>query len=602
MKKLRIRAGICLMAAVLMCCGPFSVVSKAELIYTEDNQYVSQSSIPRGKIGRNMDVTFTLYNTSGHDWKDVKITIQNPHQEFGYPGQEEEYIFPFEKTAEKTLTGTTRDGAKRSVSIPVKVRADLKEGYYWAEVDIEGETYNERINVYVSMPKEGETEENEKQVNFVMGEGQSTPYGVYPNVLDFSINMRNSGLNEALDVTVQMVLDADSAKFPFDINDGNYDRTFEKIAAGETVVLPYSMAIRADTYSGFYPLTFKITYRDTATGELKEEENSFWVRIKNKEKEDKSTSEWNEHSTTSARIVVDGFHTVPEEIIAGEPFQLFLNMKNASSNIDASNIMFTLESETSGGSGGSSSGGGGSVFTTQSGSSSYVVNSLKPGEATELQFAMQSIAGIDQRSYYLNIKAKYDSPDYKNAEATVRIDIPVHQIPRMNVGNIEVLPDSINVGSESNIMFPINNTGKVILYNVMASFEADSIVPAEAYVGNIQPGQTGNVDVMLSGAAPTADDGTVKIHITYEDEYGEVQEPVEKELTLFVNEPVEDMGGDMMAGDFGDVPMEPTFMQKYLKFFVAAAVLAGAVVIFSVIRHRQKKKKAALEGLEDEIS
>ena len=50
------------------------------------------------------------------------------------------------------------------------------------------------------------------------------------------------------------------------------------------------------------------------------------------------------------------------------------------------------------------------------------------------------------------------------------------------------MPDAIEVGSETNVMFGINNTGKVILYNVMARFEADSIQPADSYVGNIKPG------------------------------------------------------------------------------------------------------------------
>ncbi|MFT4004798.1 MAG: hypothetical protein QM683_03800 [Lacrimispora sp.] len=83
-------------------------------------------------------------------------------------------------------------------------------------------------------------------------------------------------------------------------------------------------------------------------------------------------------------------------------------------------------------------------------------------------------------------------------------------------------------------MFPINNTGKVLLYNVTASFQGDSIQPADSYVGNIKPGESGNVDVMLTGAAPTTDDGKIKILITYEDENGVVSQPVEKEMTLNV--------------------------------------------------------------------
>ncbi len=326
------------------------------------------------------------------------------------------------------------------------------------------------------------------------------------------------------------------------------------------------------------------------------EEETFWVHIKNKDKDDTS-GDFNEHDRTKARIVVDGFETIPETIIAGEPFRLVLRMKNASSSLAASNILFTMESEKVDNS---------SVFTTESGSSSVVVNSLSAGEVTELTFDLLSRAGIDQRSYALTIKETYDSPEFKNASESVTIDIPIKQIARLNTGTMEVMPDSITVGSESNIMFPINNTGKVILYNVMVAFEADSIQPTDTYVGNIKPGETGNVDVMLSAVAPTQDEGKVKVLITYEDENGEVQPAVEKELTLFVTEAMDDDFGmdNIDVGDFSDIPMENgSFFGKYKIQIIAGGILAAAAVVFFLIR-RKKKKKAQQEedDLGDEIS
>ncbi len=183
------------------------------------------------------------------------------------------------------------------------------------------------------------------------------------------------------------------------------------------------------------------------------------------------------------------------------------------------------------------------------------------------------------------------------------IDIPIYQIARLNTGTIEVMPEAINVGSDSNIMFPINNTGKVILYNVMVAFEADSIAPVDTYVGNIKPGETGNVDGMVSGIAPTMDDGKVKIKITYEDENGVVQDPVVKEMSLYVSEPVMMDENDIMVGDFGDVPMEPESpMKKYGKYLAAAAVIVLGAVAAVVIIRRKKKKNAEEEDLTDEIS
>ena len=600
MKKLK--KGLVIAMAALMMFGSIPVrTAYAGMMDTTNNETVISSGIAKGKIGRSMSVSFTIRNNSGSDWENVKVAIANSG---GYISDssslEDDYVFPFEVTnntfTERSI-GPIKSGKSRSASVSAKVRSDIKEGYYTFPVEVranDGTVAEEYVNIWVTVPKDTDEEDKEKTAAFVMGENQSTPYGVYPNVLNYNINLRNSGLVGAKDVTVSMVLSKDSAEFPFDINDGNYDRNFEKIDAGETVSVPYSLAIREETYSGHYPIKFNITYRNAADSELKTEEEIFYVRVRNKEKDD-TTGDFDKNNRKQARLVVDSFETNPSNIIAGESFELVLRMKNASASIPASNILFALESEKD-------SENGSAVFSTESGSSAIAVNSMAPGEVTELRVNMQSKAGVAQRTYALTIKETYDSPEYKNAVESVVIDIPLRQIARLNTGTIEVMPESITVGSESNIMFPINNTGKVILYNVMVTFEADSIKPTDTYVGNIEPGKTGNVDVMLSGMAPTADDGKIKMNITYGDENGEVQPAVTKELSLYVTEEIPMDFGDMEAGNFEDMGMEePSFFQKYkMIIFPAIAVVVVAVVV--VIRIRKKKKAAKEEGMDDEIS
>ena len=70
------------------------------------------------------------------------------------------------------------------------------------------------------------------------GENQSTPRGVYPNVLDFDVNFRNKRETTAQDITISMGLSEDNTKFPFEINDGNYDRTYDRIQPGESGFCP----------------------------------------------------------------------------------------------------------------------------------------------------------------------------------------------------------------------------------------------------------------------------------------------------------------------------------------------------------------------------
>ena len=489
--------------------------------------------------------------------------------------------------------GKLKDGRSKTVSLSARVRRDLEEGYYPVKIRIEGEhgAYEEDwVNVWIKKSVDtDDDEDDDTTVDIVLGEGQSTPDGVYPNVMNFSINMRNASRIDLYDVNATLELSEDKDKYPFEINDANYDRRFEKVGAGETVSLDYSMAIREDVYTGYYPIKTIIYYRDSSngTGDIMKLERSFYVRVHNKEKED-DLGEFDKNDREMARLIVDSYETVPAEVYAGQEFELILRMKNASSQISASNILFTMESEKVSES---------AVFTMESGSSSMTVDRLNPGEVTELRVKMVPGAGVDQRSYALTINETYDSPEFKNAEEQVTVDIPVKQEPRLNIGTFEIMPESITVGSESNVMFQINNTGKVTLYNVMARFEADSINPAEGYVGNIKSGETGNVDVMLTGIAPTADDGTINITISYEDVNG-VPSEVKKTILLTVTEEIPMDMGDMSWME--EVPEEPSGPGKGLIAVFVGIAAAGGAGAFLFIRHRKKKKAELQEEEEDE--
>lgn len=591
----------CLAAVLFLMAVPFPAYAAEVAIYSD--------KITRGKTGKTMTVSFTVENRTGNKIEDLYIAFDTSGGEIwdeDAEAMEYGYAFPFEVTGslndrEHPKSVGTLD-KKKTVSLSGRVRSDLQEGYYKVPVivfqKVGSDSYDqigyENLQVWITKST-GSDSDDEDEVNtydFVLGEGQSTPDGVYPNVMNFSINLRNNSPATVYNIKASMVLDPDSTKFPFEINDVNYDRMFEKIAVDETVSLDYSFAIREDTYTGYYPIGLKIYYSDSSTGnELETFETSFYVRVHNKEKEDEY-DEFNEHDRTKARMIIDGFRTEPATIIAGEAFDLILTVKNASTSVSASDILMTVESEKASES---------PVFTTAAGSSSISISSLGAGQSKEVRLSLSSRAGVDQRSYGLTFKAKYDSPEYKNAEDTLTVDIPIKQIPRLNTSTFEIMPEAISVGEESNVMFGINNTGKVILYNVMVKFEADSIQTTDTYVGNVKPGETGNVDCMIVGTAPTMDDGKVKVTISYEDENGEVSQE-QKELSLFVSEPME-MDEDMMAGNFDMEPVEePGFLEKYQDVLLPVSLAAVGVLtlILAGIGIRSHKRKKEQESFEDD--
>ena len=574
-------------------------------------------------IGKNGTVSVTLMNMEDKDWIETEIWIaseddfrnhysdeitktEDRDSEESSIVQSMKTIYPFEVTDSLNRhykVGHVNKKAKKTVNLNVNVKKGLEEGYYPILIYIskraQGEDgmsseYAKTIMAWIETKKTtgtSETDEDSSEpVAFALGENQSTPSANYSEVMNFDVNVRNTGYKTAYDVRVDMELSEDITKFPFEINDGNYDRQMGNMNPDQTVAVPFSMAVREKAKSGYYPIKFKIRYRENENGNFAAPvEATFYVRVYGKDEDDSLDSEAGENERTKARIIVDSFETDPAEIYAGQDFTLKVRMKNASNSIAASNILFTFESETVSDS---------PVFTTVNGSNSVVVNSLAPGASDTLTIKFSSSPTAEQRSYTITINEQYDSPEFKNAKEAVKIAVGLKQEARLNTGTIEVMPDAISVGEESNVMFSINNTGKVMLYNVNAVFEADSIQKNEAYVGNIEPGKSGNVDTMINGIAPTTDDGKVKLSITYEDENGKVS-TVEKEIQLMVNEDQsmdESNVDDTWNSD--DVQPEPSTTDKLKHLAIPVGIVGVVLAAVILVVIRRKKKKA---GMDDEI-
>ena len=574
-------------------------------------------------IGKNGTVSVTLMNMEDKDWIETEIWIaseddfrnhysdeitktEDRDSEESSIVQSMKTIYPFEVTDSLNRhykVGHVNKKAKKTVNLNVNVKKGLEEGYYPILIYIskraQGEDgmsseYAKTIMAWIETKKTTGTsetnEDNSEPVAFALGENQPTPSANYSEVMNFDVNVRNTGYKTAYDVRVDMELSEDITKFPFEINDGNYDRQMGNMNPDQTVAVPFSMAVREKAKSGYYPIKFKIRYRENENGNFAAPvEDTFYVRVYGKDEDDSLDSEAGENERTKARIIVDSFETDPAEIYAGQDFTLKVRMKNASNSIAASNILFTFESETVSDS---------PVFTTVNGSNSVVVNSLAPGASDTLTIKFSSSPTAEQRSYTITINEQYDSPKFKNAKEAVKIAVGLKQEARLNTGTIEVMPDAISVGEESNVMFSINNTGKVMLYNVNAVFEADSIQKNEAYVGNIEPGKSGNVDTMINGIAPTMDDGKVKLSITYEDENGKVS-TVEKEIQLMVNEDQsmdESNVDDTWNSD--DVQPEPSTTDKLKHLAIPVGIVGVVLAAVILVVIRRKKKKA---GMDDEI-
>lgn len=438
-----------------------------------------------------------------------------------------------------------------------------------------------------------------------VGDNWQTPIVSYGQGVSIVLPIVNFGTEELNDLIVEPETSTLVTEWPFEPDMTNYLQTEPYIPGCKTKEqamenrreFTFHFKTRSDVMSGYYPLKFRISY--TKAGIRCEEPAELTVYVKTIGKPGSGIIGGNgqEASGSKPRIVVTGFETNPKEVYAGETFTLTIHVQNTANDTAVTNVLFDMQAAQEGEDKTNTY----SAFLPTSGSSSVYMEQISPNTSADIVIEMTAKADLAQKPYVLDVNMKYDAGTVFDLTDKASVSIPILQESRFDTSIPEVVPDNIEVGSQSNVMLSIYNTGKTTLYNVQVKFFADSIDEASAFVGNLQSGNTGNVDVMLTGSAPTMDDGTVKLEISYEDEAGNVT-TAEKEITLFVSEAfMEDMYMDDM-GMMEDGMMEGEGnggSKTKLIIGIAAAVIvvaaAGLTVFFKI---RKKKRMAAAEAAE----
>ncbi len=433
--------------------------------------------------------------------------------------------------------------------------------------------------------------------NIMIGGNWVTPVanaGRHVNVVLPVVNMGRTRVKNAV-VTPQ--ISDDASKWPFEIETSNYTQTIDILPGtddGGTDMerrreLTWTLKTRKDAPSGYMPIAFDVTFE-------KEDRTLETVTLTSYVNVVGTTGVSADGTASTPRVIVTGFSTSPEVVHAGETFTLTLHMQNTSKATAVQNMLFDIQAASES----TDTTYVAAAFLPTAGSSTIFVDRIPAGATKDISMEMEARSDLSQKPYVVNVKMNYEDENVNAYENTASVSIPVRQEARVDISSVDVMPDSIEVGSEVNVMFSIYNIGKTKLYNTSVKFIADSVTGGDTYLGNIDPGATANLDAYLTGAAATMDDGIVKIQITYEDEAGEAA-TIEKEMTLFVNEMYipDDMG---MEGDmFGEDMMQEKGGFKIWYVLVPLALVIIGAAVFFVIR-RKKKKKAAelLEAIDDD--
>ncbi len=411
------------------------------------------------------------------------------------------------------------------------------------------------------------------------------------------LSLINLGKTDITDVVITPTVSNDRAKWPFEINQPYDAQMVQLIQASSNTADAYNkrmdigwnFKVRKDVLTGCYPLTFHATYYQS--GALVETDIVTYINIKGSNPSDTLIKD-EDKQNSNPRIIVTGFTTNPDTIYAGSTFMLTVSVKNTSAETTVKNVLFNLEATVEGNDTTATY----AAFLPTSGSSSVYTDSIAPGATYDMSIEMEAKSDLAQKPYVLTVNMKYDTDEQINISDTAHVSVPIKQESKLDTSSAEIMPESIAVGEQSNVMFSVYNTGKTTLYNVKVSYKSDSVDEALTYLGNISPGQTGSVDSMVTGVAPDTGEGIVKAVISYEDEAGN-ETQVEKELNLSVYEMMfDDPGMEMGGEDFVGGEEEPKKGLPVVAIvIIVVVVIAVIVVIVAVI----KKKKKAKQHKED---
>ncbi len=280
------------------------------------------------------------------------------------------------------------------------------------------------------------------------------------------------------------------------------------------------------------------------------------------------------------RVMVEGFSIAPQKIFAGQDFTVNFSLRNTSTKTQVQNLKVTVSSPDA-------------AFLPIDGSSSLYVSRIRAERVSGHTMNFRALPSLEAKPYQLVIAVEYEDPSANAYSSSETLAIEVNQELRADASTPQVTPAVLNIGQQGSMTFSVQNQGKSKLFNAKVTIpEGQALAPAEAFVGGVEPGTSGAVDMTVTAAQPAT--GPVEVVITYEDVRGQLF-TVKKQVEVPVQEAVpptmpEDDPSMQPPPEEGGFPLLPVG--------IGAAVLLLAATAFLIVRSARKRRAAR----EDEAS
>ena len=262
--------------------------------------------------------------------------------------------------------------------------------------------------------------------------------------------------------------------------------------------------------------------------------------------------------TSVPNVVVRSYSYGESSVPSGSAFPLSFTFENTGA-VPISNVVVTVD--------------GGETFTMDASTNTYYYKTLAAGASQTQEIPMRAVPTGKSGAQGLTLSFKYEYEDGEKRTQTnsdVKLSIPVYQPDRFQI-NAPSVPETVNMGEETELLLAYVNKGKDDLANLEATVEGEGVdTPARTqYLGNVTAGGNGNIGFALT--PNTEGDVKVGLKISYENADQQVQTR-EFPVTLHVTAPPppedfpDDFDPDMGEGGFPWLPVG---------LAVGAVVLAG---------------------------
>ena len=264
------------------------------------------------------------------------------------------------------------------------------------------------------------------------------------------------------------------------------------------------------------------------------------------------------------RLQVTGRDIKGDTVKAGEEFEMVIHLKNESNSTKLRNVSLKLSSEEN-------------QIVTSSGSDSIYIETIDKEEETDVTVKMIAKADLEQKNYSVDLSYTYEDNNKNTFEDTASLSVPVVQESGLSLTEKKLSKTEVMEGGKTSLTFKVNNLGLDKLRNVTVDFSGDTIQDISYFVGAIEVGESGAVDINLT--PDKVGDSPIQIKVTYEDTLGN-QSVYEDEMELVVTEAVDETA---------------TVEEAETSSFNPATIIAivGIIVVIIIIVNVIKKKRQA---------